>query len=94
MTQDQEKDFTTQLGLTVPIRFSSVLVQFEIVDPAFGDHRSFFFYSFAHDQNQIVGHEKLMNLNQMQDKSQIKLRVYMKEFLMHSALMQYLSQNF
>ena len=26
MTQDQEKDFTTQLGLTVPIRFSSVLV--------------------------------------------------------------------
>lgn len=38
-----------QLGLTVPIRFSSVLVRFEIQDPAFGEHHSYFFFSYAHD---------------------------------------------
>jgi hypothetical protein len=38
-----------QLGISIPIRFSSVLVQFELLDPAFGDHKSHFFYSFAHD---------------------------------------------
>ena len=46
LTSDQN---TVQLGVTVPIRFSSILVQFEITDPAFGDHRSYLFYSFAHD---------------------------------------------
>lgn len=30
----------------------------------------------------------------MQNQKQIKLRVYMKEFLMHSALMWHISQNF
>jgi hypothetical protein len=58
-------DNDTQLGLTVPIKFSSVLAQFEIVDPAFGDHKSYFFFSYAHDQHQVVGHERLINLSQL-----------------------------
>lgn len=78
----------------MPIKFSSVLAQFEIVDPAFGDHKSYFFYSFAHDQHQVVGHDKLINLSQLQNKTQLKIKVMMKEFLMHSALMWHLSQNF
>lgn len=82
------------LGLTVPIKISSLLVQFEIVDPAFGEHKSFFFYTYAHDQNQVVGHENILNLSQMQNKNQIKIKVHMKEFLMHSALMWYMCQNF
>ena len=49
--QESSEQKTIQLGLTVPIKFSSVLFQFEIVDPAFGDHRSYVFYSFAHDQH-------------------------------------------
>jgi hypothetical protein len=37
------------IGQTVPVKFSSLLVQFEIQDPSFGEHKSYFFYSFAHD---------------------------------------------
>ena len=35
-----------------------------------------------------------MNLSQMQNKNQLKVKLHMKEFLMHSALVWYLSQNF
>jgi len=35
-----------------------------------------------------------MNLSQMQNKNQLKVKVHMKEFLMHSALIWHLSQNF
>lgn len=35
-----EPNLHMQLGLTVPIKFSSILTQFELVDPAFGDHKS------------------------------------------------------
>jgi len=89
-----DQSTTINLGLTIPIKFSSLLVQFEIVDQAFGDHRSHFFFPYAHDQNQVVGHERLINLSQMQNKGQLKLKVYMKEFLMHSALMWHISQHF
>ncbi len=47
----EEENVQMQLGLTVPIKFSSILAQFEIVDPAFGDHKSYYFFSYAHDQN-------------------------------------------
>jgi hypothetical protein len=33
-------------------------------------------------------------MQQMQNKNQIKIKVYLKEILMHSALMWYLCQNF
>jgi hypothetical protein len=45
----QEYSAQVQLGLTVPIKFSSVLTQFEIIDPAFGDHKTFVFFSYSHD---------------------------------------------
>ena len=45
----EEYSAQVQLGLTVPIKFSSVLTQFEIIDPAFGDHKSFVFFSYSHD---------------------------------------------
>ena len=35
-----------------------------------------------------------MNLSQMQNKNQLKVKLHMKEFLMHSALVWHLSQNF
>ena len=35
-----EPNLHMKLGLTVPIKFSSILTQFELVDPAFGDHKS------------------------------------------------------
>ena len=89
-----EPNLHMQLGLTVPIKFSSILTQFELVDPAFGDHKSQTFFSFAHDQHQVVGHEKLINLSQLQNKSQLKIKVMMKELIMHSALMWHMASNF
>jgi hypothetical protein len=44
-----EPNMQMQPGLTVPIKFSSILTQFELVDPAFGDHKSHNFFSFAHN---------------------------------------------
>ena len=35
-----------------------------------------------------------MNLSQMQNKNQLNVKLHMKEFLMHSALVWHLSQNF
>ena len=43
------KDQAALIGQSIPIRYSSVLTQFEIVDQAFGVHSSLVFFSFAHD---------------------------------------------
>jgi len=44
---DEENTLNLQRG--VPISFSSVKCQIEIVDPAIGGRKSVFFFSFAHD---------------------------------------------
>jgi len=49
MEKKDEVNLQMQLGLTVPIKFSSILTQFELIDPAFGDHKSQYFFSYAHD---------------------------------------------
>lgn len=46
--QSDDKNHTSFIGQTVPVKFSSLLVQFEIQDPSFGEHKSYFFFSFAH----------------------------------------------
>jgi hypothetical protein len=42
----------------------------------------------------VVGHDKLINLSQLQNKSQLKINVMMKELIMPSALIWHISSNF
>jgi hypothetical protein len=46
---NKEEDF--QIGLSIPVKYSSVLIQFELLDAAFGEHKSLIFYTFSHDMN-------------------------------------------
>eukprot|EP00347_Sterkiella_histriomuscorum_P021918 403332320 len=83
-----------QIGLNIPIKFSSILFQFELIDAAFGEYKSLIFHTFSHDSNQIIGHEKFINLSQLKDRNEINLKVYMKEFILHSCLTHHICQNF
>lgn len=70
------------------------MIQFELVDPSFGEHKSTLFHTFCHDQNQIVGHEKFINLSQLKEQQVLRINIYMKEYLIHSCLSHYMSTQF
>ena len=52
------------------------------------------FFSFAHDQNQVIGHRNYISLDQLQHKTQLKIAVGMREHVLHSALVNYITINF
>jgi hypothetical protein len=82
-----------ELGQNLPISFSSLLLEFEIVDAALGDCRTTIFYSFAHDTYQIIGQKNALNISQLQNKSQLTVRVHLKDYILHSALLHYYTTN-
>lgn len=89
-----DEEQTLNLQKSIPLAFSSVKCQFEIVDPAFSGRKSTFFFSFAHDQNQVIGHKDMANLDQLSDSSKIKIKVSIEEYVFHSALIHHLANNF
>ncbi|CDW79156.1 leucine rich repeat family protein [Stylonychia lemnae] len=91
---DCSPDGVPQVGISIPIKFSSMLIQFEILDAAFGEYKSLIFYTFAHDHNQIIGHQNFINISQLKEKNEINIKVHMREFILHSSLTYYISQNF
>jgi hypothetical protein len=78
----------------VPLLFSSVKCQIEIVDAAIKNRKSVLFFSFSHDQNQVVGHKDMINLNHLADQKSLKVRVSIEEHMFHSAFVHYFANNF
>ena len=71
------------------MKFSSCLVEIEMCDAGIKNRKSIFFFSFAHGSNQIVGHRDFLKLEQLQNKDMINLKVSVKEFILHSAVMHF-----
>ena len=70
-------------------QFSSVLFTLELQKK-----RVPIFFSFAHNTNQLVGIKNLANLCHLSDTDLIDIKIFAKEQILHSALTQYLSNNF
>jgi hypothetical protein len=81
------------LQKAVPLKFTSAIVEIEVSDTALGCKKTSFFYSWAHDSFQIVGHEKFLTLDQLSDKEKFKVKVQIREDIIHSALMHYFANN-
>jgi hypothetical protein len=86
-------DSPPSLGQASHIEFSSVEVQFEVVDKGTAKRFTFFF-TFAHDKHQVVGQRNFLNLKQLTGLGDLKVNVYMREDLMASALHHFYSANF
>ena len=74
--------------------FSSVFIEFEISCKTLGKVSTSIFYSFAHNTNQVVGIQNVINLGQLLNSEELEIKVNMSEFSLHSAVMHYLSDNF
>ena len=83
----------TGYSLGYEINFTSVLCEFEIRDTSF-EKSGVFFFSFSNNQHQIIGYDNFFNLKQLGKKDSINFRVWLKEFPLHAACLQHLSDNF
>jgi hypothetical protein len=88
------KSLLQHLQRAVPVKFSSTIVEIEVTDTALGSVKTAFFYSWAHDSYQIVGHEKFLTLDQLSDQQKFKVKVQIREDIVHSSLMHYFANNF
>lgn len=66
----------------------------EIDDPGVKNRKSVIFFSFCHDQHQIIGHKNFANLDQLANKDRIKIKVKVREHVIHSAMVQYFASTF
>lgn len=51
------------LRRALPIKFTSQFLELEIDDPGVKNRKSVIFYSFCHDQHQVIGHQNFANLD-------------------------------
>ena len=63
--EDQDAAAPTMLRRAVPIKFSSILCELEVLDPAVKNRKTVLFFSFAHDRNQVIGHRQYLSLDQL-----------------------------
>ena len=63
--ENQDAAGPAVLRRAVPIKFSSVLCELEVLDPAVKNRKSVIFFSFAHDRNQVIGHRNYLCLDQL-----------------------------
>ena len=77
----------------IPLNFTTVLFEVSIKDPGF-EKNSMIFFSFSHNQHQIIGHKNFFNIKQLSKKNNIELLVWIQEFPCHSAVIQYISEKF
>jgi len=75
------------------LNFTSVLFEFSIRDISF-EKNGIIFFSFVNNQYQIIGYKNFFNLKQLGKKNLLNFIIYIKEFPLHSACLQYLSDNF
>jgi hypothetical protein len=75
------------------LKFNSVLFEFEIRDISF-EKSSVIFFSFVSDHNQVVGYENFFNVKQLGKKENFIFNIWIKEFPLHSACLQYITDNF
>lgn len=83
-----------QVGAQLPINYSSLLIEFELCDAAIGDRKTPIFFSFSHETHQIIGQQNFISIPQLQNKAQLNIKLQLKEFILHSALMHYFTSNF
>jgi hypothetical protein len=77
----------------IPLNFTTVLFEVAVKDPVL-EKNSMIFFSFSHDQHQVIGHKNFFNLKQLSKKDNIELMVWVQEFPFHSAVIQYISEKF
>eukprot|EP01022_Parablepharisma_sp_SALTPOND_P021095 TRINITY_DN4030_c0_g1_i1.p1 TRINITY_DN4030_c0_g1~~TRINITY_DN4030_c0_g1_i1.p1 ORF type:complete len:1531 (+),score=144.65 TRINITY_DN4030_c0_g1_i1:90-4595(+) len=77
----------------IPLNFTTVLFEVVVKDPAF-EKNSVVFFSFSHDQHQIIGHKNFFNIKQLSIKNTIELFVWIQEFPLHSAVIQHITERF
>ena len=75
------------------LNFTSVLFDFSIRDISF-EKSGVIFFSFVNDQYQIIGYKNFFNIKQLSKKNILNFIIYIKEFPLHSACLQYISDNF
>ena len=75
------------------LNFCSILFEFFIHDKNF-EKNGIIFFSFCEKQNQIIGYNNFFNLNQLNNKNYINIIIYIKEFPIHAACLQYINDNF
>jgi hypothetical protein len=91
--QNQQKEIEF-LHSSPTIRFSSTLIEFEVIDLGLKNRKGSLFFSFAHERNQVIGYKNFAQLEQLSIRDKIKIRLRMKEHKLHSAIMFHLSSNF
>lgn len=73
--------------------FSSCNIEFEFVYSNYTRKHPMFF-SFAHNTNQIVGLKKILSLKNLENSTNLTVRIRIKELFVHSALMNNISSSF
>ena len=77
----------------VYLNYCSILFEFFIQDKNF-EKNGIIFFSFCEKQNQIIGYNNFFNLKQLSNKNYINIVIYIKEFAIHAACLQYINDNF
>lgn len=90
---DKKLEVKTGFRDRFSIKFSSILFEFEVKDVSFC-RNGVIFYSFPHDHHHIIGHSNFFNLKQLSRKDRCLINVWIKEFPLHSACLQHISENF
>ena len=93
-TCTQAESIINKLKRGMPVKFTSALVEMEIVDPAIKNKKSVIFYSCAHDSHQVVGHRNFIQLAQLQNKDKLTIRLNIREHIFHSAFMHYFAKHY
>lgn len=75
------------------LNYNSVLFDCSIRDISF-EKNGVIFFSFINNQNQIIGYENFFNIAQLGKKETLAFCLWIKEFPLHSACLQHLSDNF
>lgn len=77
----------------IPLNFTTVLFEVALQDPVL-EKNSMIFFSFSHEQHQIIGHKNFFNVKQLSRKESIELLVWVQEFPFHAAVVQQVSEKF
>ena len=75
------------------LNYTSILCDFTIRDISF-EKNGVLFFSFSNDQNQIIGYDNFFNLKQLGKKDTLNFVLWIKEYPLHSACIQHISDNF
>ena len=90
---DKKLEFNNAYHDKYSIQYTSTLFDFEVKDVSFSKN-GVIFYSFANDQNIPIGYENFFNLKQLGNKESCLINIWIKEFPLHSACLQHISDNF